>query len=390
MKKTLPKVELYSDWWAAPNPWKAGYGIILCYKDIKKEFNQGYTLSTNNRMEMTGVITGLSKLKTKSQVEVYTDSQYTINGIEKWWALKWRENNWMRTKSEKATNYDLWKILLELTEKHEVKFHWVKWHNWHIENERCDELATLALEGDDLIEDTGFEWDTKPHPQPLSFGGEGSIKLYVSPKATNIYSIRKDELQSPWYVFDLAKEFRKSPTKSEERLWKMLKNNSFKDYKFRRQHPIGRYIADFYCEELHIIIELDWKVHEDNIQKWYDEERNNLLNTYWFDIVRIPNENILGESNENIFTLLEEIIFCPPLLQRRGVRGEVKTIKKKNTNKISKTWDICWKCDTPVVKKIPKKKKLKPEQTFYYEYFFNCPWCKTNYMVPEWKREVKK
>ncbi len=244
MTKKLPKVTLYSDWWAAPNPGKAGYGIILCYKDVRKEFNQWYTLSTNNRMEMMWVITGLSKLKTKSQVDVYTDSSYTINGIEKWWAAKWKENNWMRTSSQKAVNYDLWETLLKLTEKHLVTFHWVKWHNGHIENERCDELATIALEGDDLIEDEGYEI-----------------------------------------------------------------------------HPIS--------------------------------ESSSL------------SSNKISEPTKKI-------------------------INKKNTNKISAHWDICWKCWTSVEKKIPKKKKLKPNQTFYYEYFFTCPWCKTNYMVPEWKREVKK
>ena len=152
----LPNVQLYSDWWANPNPGPWGYGVILSCWNITKEFSQWFIETTNNRMELLWAITGLKKLTKRSKVEVYTDSQYTINGIEKWWAQKWKENNWYRTKSQKAVNHDLWAELLDLVEKHEVSFHWVKWHSGHEQNERCDELATLALEGDDLVEDTWY------------------------------------------------------------------------------------------------------------------------------------------------------------------------------------------------------------------------------------------
>ena len=152
----LPEVDIFSDGWANPNPWRGWYWVILSYKWIKKEFYAGYKLTTNNRMELTRAITWLEKLTKKSKVNLYTDSQYTINGIEKWWAKKWRENNWYRTKTEKAVNYDLWEKLLNLVDKHEVKFHWVKWHNGHIENERCDELATIAMNMDNLIDDINY------------------------------------------------------------------------------------------------------------------------------------------------------------------------------------------------------------------------------------------
>lgn len=141
----LPKVDIYSDWWARPNPGAGGYWVVMKYKWIIKEFSWFEEYTTNNRMELTGAITGLEKLKTKSKVNLYTDSQYTINGIEKWWAKKWKENNWMRTKSEKVINADLWEKLLNITKQHEVKFNWVKGHNWHEENERCDELATEQI-----------------------------------------------------------------------------------------------------------------------------------------------------------------------------------------------------------------------------------------------------
>jgi ribonuclease HI len=153
-----PEIDLYSDGGADPNPGKAGFGVILSYKGKKKEFSKGYKFSTNNRMELSGVIFGLECLKTKSIVNVYTDSKYVINGIELGWAEKWRANNWYRTKSQKAINHDLWAKLLTLIDQQEkVTFHWVKGHAGHLENERCDELATLGMTSADLLEDKGYE-----------------------------------------------------------------------------------------------------------------------------------------------------------------------------------------------------------------------------------------
>lgn len=153
----MPIIDLYSDGEAEPNPGNGGYGIILTWKGYRKEFAQGYKLTTNNRMELLGVITGLEKLKTKSVVNIYTDSRYVIDGIEKGWAEKWKANNWYRNKKEQATNVDLWSRLLDLIAKHDVKFNWVKGHNGHPENERCDFLATKALQSKSLIVDEGFE-----------------------------------------------------------------------------------------------------------------------------------------------------------------------------------------------------------------------------------------
>ena len=141
----LPEVDIYSDWWARPNPWPGGYWVVMKYKWIIKEFSGFEEYTTNNRMELTWAIIWLKKLTKKSKVNLYTDSSYIVNWIEKWWAKKWKDNNWMKTKSEKAINYDLWEKLLDLVEKHEVNFYWVKWHNWHKENEICDELATEQI-----------------------------------------------------------------------------------------------------------------------------------------------------------------------------------------------------------------------------------------------------
>jgi len=241
--KNIPEVELFSDGWANPNPGKWWYWIILSCRWVKKEFSQWYTLTTNNRMELTWVITWLSKLKTRSKVQVYTDSQYTINWIEKWWAEKWKANNWYRTKVEKATNFDLWEILIDLIPKHEVKFTWVKWHNWHIENERCDELATLAMESDNLIED----------------------KNYV-------------------------------PNESDQLT---LTDTNNKD---------------------------------------------KIIKTLW---------------------------------------------KWDKSIKVTKEWDKCRKCLNKVIKKFPKHTQKTLEKKYYYEYFLSCPYCKTNYMIEDWKRDIK-
>ncbi len=141
----LPKVDIYSDWWARPNPWVGWYGVVMKYKWNIKEFSWFEEYSTNNRMELTGAIIGLEKLKTKSKVNLYTDSSYVVNWIDKWWAINWKENNWMRNSSDKVLNADLWERLLNIVEQHEVKFNWVRWHNGHEENERCDELATEQI-----------------------------------------------------------------------------------------------------------------------------------------------------------------------------------------------------------------------------------------------------
>jgi len=225
--KEIPNIDLFSDGAAEPNPGKGGYGIILSWKGRRKEFSQGYKISTNNRMELLGVITGLEKIKTKAFVNVYTDSKYVIDGIENGWAEKWKANNWYKSNKEKAINIDLWERLLNLISQHEVKFNWVKGHAGHPENERCDYLATQAILSDNLIEDTGFE--------------------------------------------------------------------------------------------------------------------------------------------------LQE------------------TIKSENSNafrKIKNEGDLCRKCNTPVVKVVPAKRKLKPDQNYYYEYYMYCPGCKTQYNVEEAKRFI--
>ena len=135
------QVEIFTDGACSGNPGPGGYGVILRYKGVSKELSGGEERTTNTRMELTPVITGLSALKEPCAVTLYSDSKYIIDAIQKGWAKKWRANGWMRNAKDPALNPDLWEKLLDLLEKHEVTFVWVKGHAGHPENERCDQLA---------------------------------------------------------------------------------------------------------------------------------------------------------------------------------------------------------------------------------------------------------
>ena len=137
MSKNIKKaVTLYSDGSSLGNPGPGGWGTILEFKGQKKEFSGGEPHTTNNRMELTGVIEGLKRLKEPCSVEVVTDSSYVANAINDWLA------GWVAKDFKKVKNVDLWQEYLSVSEPHEVKATWVRGHNGHPENERCDELAT--------------------------------------------------------------------------------------------------------------------------------------------------------------------------------------------------------------------------------------------------------
>jgi ribonuclease HI len=146
-------ITLYSDGACSGNPGPGGYGVILDYNGQEKELSGGFRGTTNNRMELMGVITGLESLKEPCSVRVVSDSKYVVDAIEKGWAAKWRQNGWKRNKKEKALNPDLWQRLLDLCAKHTVKFEWVNGHAGHPQNERCDRLAVDAATMPCLPED---------------------------------------------------------------------------------------------------------------------------------------------------------------------------------------------------------------------------------------------
>ena len=144
----MKQVEVYTDGACSGNPGPGGWGAVLRYrfngKVYEKELSGGDDSTTNNRMELTAVITGLAALKEPCEVTLYSDSRYIIDAIQKGWVKKWQANHWMRNAKEPALNSDLWEQLLGLLERHPVTFVWVKGHAGHPENERCDQLAVQA------------------------------------------------------------------------------------------------------------------------------------------------------------------------------------------------------------------------------------------------------
>lgn len=136
----MKHVDIFTDGACSGNPGPGGYGIIMKYKETVKELSGGDARTTNNRMEMTAVITALETLKEPCEVTLYSDSKYVIDSVTKGWVYNWEKKNWKRG-SEPVPNTELWKQLLSLLGKHKVEFVWVKGHAGHPENERCDELA---------------------------------------------------------------------------------------------------------------------------------------------------------------------------------------------------------------------------------------------------------
>ena len=137
----MKTVYLYTDGACSGNPGPGGYGAILKYGKHEKEICGGDENTTNNRMELLGVIKGLEALNEPCHVVLTSDSKYVIDALSLGWAEKWKQNGWMRNKKDAALNPDLWDRLLQLTSIHEMEYHWVKGHAGHPENERCDQLA---------------------------------------------------------------------------------------------------------------------------------------------------------------------------------------------------------------------------------------------------------
>ena len=137
----LKVVEIYTDGACSGNPGPGGYGVVLKFGSARKELSGGEAETTNNRMELMAAIVGLEALNQPCKVKLYSDSKYLINAIRLGWAVKWRENGWMRNKKDRALNPDLWEKLLNLLEEHECEFVWVKGHAENPYNNRCDALA---------------------------------------------------------------------------------------------------------------------------------------------------------------------------------------------------------------------------------------------------------
>ena len=154
-----PTVTIYTDGAASQNPGRGGYGAVVIRDGQRQEISGGFRNTTNNRMELLSVIVALRHIpEPRTTATVYSDSKYVVDNLNGGYAARWRSNHWRTTATKQpAKNTDLWKDLLELTERHHVTFVWVKSHAENPENNRCDELAVLARQADDLPADEGFE-----------------------------------------------------------------------------------------------------------------------------------------------------------------------------------------------------------------------------------------
>ena len=151
----LPRVTMYTDGAAEPNPGKGGYGVVLLHPKKRLELSGGFELTTNNRMELMGVIVGLETLRMPCIVSLYSDSKYVVEAISQGWIQKWQKKNWARG-DKPVPNADLWQRYLVATASHRVKMHWIKGHAGHEHNERCDALAVAAANGAKLQIDPGY------------------------------------------------------------------------------------------------------------------------------------------------------------------------------------------------------------------------------------------
>jgi len=142
----MKTVEIYTDGACSGNPGPGGWGAVLRYNGVEKEISGGEEKTTNNRMELTAVIQALLCLKEKCAVELYSDSKYVIEALDKGWAWGWRKKGWIKSDKKPALNPDLWEMLLNLTMQHEMHYHWVKGHADNKYNNRCDELAVMERE----------------------------------------------------------------------------------------------------------------------------------------------------------------------------------------------------------------------------------------------------
>lgn len=149
----MTSIRIYTDGAAQGNPGPGGYGVILKYKDRVKELSGGFRRTTNNRMELLAVIAGLEAIKKEGiPVNIYSDSQYVVKAVQEGWLWSWEKKNFKDKK-----NADLWKRYIPLHKKYKPKFHWIRGHAGHVENERCDYLAVKAASGPDLAIDTAYE-----------------------------------------------------------------------------------------------------------------------------------------------------------------------------------------------------------------------------------------
>ncbi len=151
----LKSIQIYTDGSCLGNPGPGGYGVVLKYRGHQKELAGGFAMTTNNRMELMAAIAALECLKEPCEIDLSTDSQYVRQGIMQW-LQNWKRNNWRTSNKEQVKNKDLWQRLDAACQPHQIRWHWVKGHAGHVENERCDVLAREAASNNPTAVDSGF------------------------------------------------------------------------------------------------------------------------------------------------------------------------------------------------------------------------------------------
>jgi ribonuclease HI len=172
----LEHVVVYTDGAAEPNPGPGGYGVVLMAGTHRKEISGGFRRTTNNRMELMGVIVALESLTRRCRVTLHSDSKYVVDSVQRGSVFRWQRNGWYRTKTDKAKNADLWQRFLVAYEKHSVELRWVKGHAGVAENERCDELAVASAQQYPLPPDAGYEEEA------------GAPTRSISPRSSSVAS----------------------------------------------------------------------------------------------------------------------------------------------------------------------------------------------------------
>lgn len=160
-----PQITIYTDGSSRGNPGPGGFGTLLISGEKRKEIAIGYERTTNNRMELLAAIAGLEVLKLPSDVTLFSDSKYVIDSINKKWLQGWKKRGWVKSDKKPVKNIDLWKRLDAAVQPHSITWKWVKGHAGNPNNERCDQLATEAADGDDLKPDRGFEQQEEAPPE---------------------------------------------------------------------------------------------------------------------------------------------------------------------------------------------------------------------------------
>lgn len=152
----MKRVTVHTDGGCKGNPGPGGFGVVLVCGQHRKELAQGFKLTTNNRMELRAAIAALELLNEPCEVTLYSDSRYLIDAVTKKWIEGWKKKGWKTSTGQPVKNQDLWLKIISVSSKHKMDWRWVRGHAGNVENERCDELANMAVAAPGLVEDTGF------------------------------------------------------------------------------------------------------------------------------------------------------------------------------------------------------------------------------------------